>query len=137
MHRSLNPLPLCRGRHPSAADNTCGSVFKSTPSMQRETCLISQCTRFTKFKSTPSMQRETHFPYEKHLPIQSLNPLPLCRGRPVINPKKESASMFKSTPSMQRETLLMDDDLENEESLNPLPLCRGRRKSQKGGYGNG
>ncbi len=34
---SLNPLPLCRGRHLLESDVGIDIPFKSTPSMQRET----------------------------------------------------------------------------------------------------
>ena len=79
-------------------------MFKSTPSMQRETnqVYVSQTTK-KGFKSTPSMQRET---------VPDTN---------CIN-----VELFKSTPSMQRETICYLGLTPKTKCLNPLPLCRGR-----------
>ena len=79
----FNPLPLCRGRPRSRCRSHVLDVFQSSPSMQRETGVMSTV-------SPP--------------PLRNFNPLPLCRGRHNIIKDKGDDKIFQSSPSMQRET---------------------------------
>ena len=101
---NFNPLPLCRGRpYEKSIDVTLFS-FQSSPSMQRETLwhsflawgfVISILSLYAEGDSVKNILRCI----QRHL-----NPLPLCRGRPLNSLVFIINLLFQSSPSMQRET---------------------------------
>ena len=80
--RHFNPLPPCGGRHIYLTSSKYSSAFQSTPSVWRETRVISR------------------------LPFwyPNFNPLPPCGGRRKRNKASRGSAEFQSTPSVWRET---------------------------------
>ena len=100
----FNPLPPHGGRHCAVFRRFLLSLFQSTPSAWRETCVCWCFRRIVQFQSTPSAWRETDRPTVAFSPIRYFNPLPPHGGRPHCSAIALAIPGFQSTPSAWRET---------------------------------